>query len=194
MQIVSATLIAAGLAVALVALVLLHVLPTGLSPLRNAVSQYGIGEYRAAYRVQTLAYAVAGTGAAIGVATLPGRVGIAVVLCATFAAARALISWFPMDAPGATRTAAGSRHRVLAVAAFLAAGFGSRELATVLGRDGIHPAIATASGLLALLMATCLVGMALGRRGHVFGGVERALYVCMTAWLVVIAVVICLPN
>lgn len=100
MQVASATLISAGLTVGLAALVLLHVLPTGLSPLRNVVSQYGISEYRAGYRVQTLAYAVA----AIGIATLPGSVGVVVALCAIFAAARALISWFPMDAPGATRT------------------------------------------------------------------------------------------
>jgi hypothetical protein len=194
MEVASATLISAGLAVGLAALVLLHFLPTGLSPLRNAVSQYGISEYRAGYRVQTLAYAVAGIGAAIGIAALPGSVGIVVALCAIFAAARALISWFPMDAPGATRTRTGSRHGVLAIAAFLAAGFASRELVSLLNRDGIHPGIAAASDVLALLMALSLIGMALARRTPYFGVVERAFYVCMTAWLATVAVLVCLPR
>jgi hypothetical protein len=194
MQIASATLIAAGLAVGVAALVILHVLPTGLSPLRNAVSQYGISEYRAGYRAQTLAYAVAGVGAALGVSTLPGSVGIVVALCAIFAAARALISWFPMDAPGATRTRTGSRHGVLAIAAFLAVGFASRELASLLNRAGIHSGIAAASGLLTLLMAIALIGMALARRAGYFGLVERAFYGCMTAWLATVAVLVCLPR
>ena len=112
MRVASAVLIAAGLAVGLGALVLLHVLPTGLSPLRNAVSQYGISEYRVVYRVQTLAYGVAGVGAAGGVATLPGPVGIVVALCATLAVARGLISWSPMDAPAplAPRRAAATAY------------------------------------------------------------------------------------
>lgn len=194
MQVASAVLIAAGLAVGLGALVLLHVLPTGLSPLRNAVSQYGISEYRVVYRVQTLAYGVAGVGAAMGVVTLPGPVGIVVALCATFAVARGLISWSPMDAPGATRTPTGGRHGVLAVAAFLAAGLASRGLASLLDRDRIHPGIAAASGVLALLMTLSLIGMALVRRARYFGGVERAFYVCMTAWLATVAVLVCLPS
>ncbi len=194
MQVAGAALIAAGLVVGLAALVLLHVVPTGLSPLRNAVSQYGISEHPVGYRVQTLAYAMAGTGAAIGVATLPGPVGVVVALCATFAVSRALISWFPMDAPGATRTPTGNRHGVLAVAAFLAASLASRELASLLNRDGIHPGMAAASELLALLMALSLIGMALARRTHYFGGVERVFYACMTAWLATVAVVVCLPS
>ena len=56
----------AGLTAAVVSLTYLHLAPTGLSPLRNAVSQFGITEYRAGYRAATVALAVAGLGAAIG--------------------------------------------------------------------------------------------------------------------------------
>ncbi|MDA8297698.1 MAG: DUF998 domain-containing protein [Actinomycetota bacterium] len=194
MQVAGAALIAAGLAIGLAALVLLHALPTGLSPLRNAVSQYGITEYRGAYRIQTLAYATAGVGAAVGVAGLPGSAGIVVALCATFAIARALISWFPMDAPAADRTPTGSRHAVLAVAAFVAAGLASRELARLLDQDKIHGGIAAANGVLSLLMGLCLLSMVVARRTRYFGGVERAFYVCMTAWLAIVGILICLPD
>lgn len=194
MQVASATIITAGLAVGLVALVVLHALPTGLSPLRNAVSQYGISQYRAGYRVQTLAYASAGFGAAIGIATLPGSAGIVVALCVVFAASRAVISWFPMDAPGAAPTRTGIRHGMLALAAFLAVGFACRQLVTLLHRDGIDPGIAAADRVLALLMAISLIAMALGRRRKYFGGAERLFYLCMTAWLTSVAVLVCLPR
>lgn len=61
-------LVASGVSVGVVALVVLHLLPSGLSPLRDPVSQYGITRFKAGYRVQTLAYGLAGAGAAIGIA------------------------------------------------------------------------------------------------------------------------------
>ena len=42
-----------ALAVVVASLVYLHIEPTGLSPLRNAVSQYGITSFKAGYRVAT---------------------------------------------------------------------------------------------------------------------------------------------
>ena len=59
-------LIASGLSIGVVALVVLHLMPSGLSPLRNPVSQYGITRFKAGYRVQTLAYGLAGAGAGTG--------------------------------------------------------------------------------------------------------------------------------
>jgi hypothetical protein len=47
MMLVGASLIIAGLSVGVASLVALHLLPTGMSLLRNAVSQYGITAYRA---------------------------------------------------------------------------------------------------------------------------------------------------
>jgi hypothetical protein len=196
MQVASTALLVAGLAVGLAALVTLHVLPTGLSPLHNAVSQYGITSYRTGYRVQTIAYAVAGLGAALGVTTLPGSAGLLVALCAVFAASRAAISWFPMDPPGGERTTTGRRHGLLAIAAFAAAAAAAQRLTGVLHRDDIHPDVATVSNVLAVLMLIAFLGMMLTRlsRGHYFGLVERGFYVLMTAWLVTVAVLIALPT
>ncbi|MFZ0996002.1 MAG: DUF998 domain-containing protein [Candidatus Dormiibacterota bacterium] len=192
MEIVGASAIALGLAVGLSALVVLHILPTGLSPVRNAVSQYGITPYRNGYRVQTLAYALAGLGAALGLAELPGPVALVVVLCLIFAAARAAISWFSMDAPGGERTATGSWHGALAIVAFGAVGIAAASLASLLRQDHIHKALASASNGLALLMLVAFVAMAVSRRteGGFFGLAERGFYVCMTAWLAVVAVLL----
>jgi hypothetical protein len=192
MEVAGAFAIALGLAVGLSALVVLHVLPTGLSPVRNAVSEYGITPYRMGYRVQTLGYALAGLGAAIGLARLPGPVALVVVLCIVFAAARAAISWFPMDAPGAERTATGGWHGSLAIVAFGTVGIAAASLARLFHQDGIHSGVASASDLLALLMLVACVGMVVSRRigGEFFGLAERGFYLCMTAWLVVVAILL----
>jgi len=49
-----------ALAVTAASLGYLHLAPTGLSPVRNAVSQYGITPFRAGYRVATIAFGAAG--------------------------------------------------------------------------------------------------------------------------------------
>ena len=196
MQITAVALIVAGLVGGLGALVALHLAPTGLSALRNAVSQYGITSYRTGYRVQTIGYAIAGLGAAIGVSTLPGPVAILAGLCLIFAAARALISWFPMDAPGAERTATGRRHGTLAAAAFVGAGLAAWQLAKLLRHDSLHPAIATTSTVLAAVMALTLIAMVISVRSahhRYFGLIERGFYLGMTAWLATVAVLLILP-
>ncbi len=193
MQITAAALIAAGLAVGIGALVVLHLAPTGLSPVRNAVSQYGISTYRAGYRVQTIGYAVAGLGAAIGISTLPGAVAVPVGLCLIFAVARALISWFPMDAPGTQHTVTGRRHGLLAIAAFVGVGLAAWQFASLLSHDSLHPAVATTSTVLAAVMAITLLAMGTSRRaegGRSFGLIERGFYLAMTAWLATVAVLL----
>lgn len=185
----SAALVGVALAVGVIALLTLHLLPTGLSPVRNAVSQYGISRYRTGYRVQTIAYAVAGVGAAIGIATLPGSSRVPVLLCAVFAAARAAISWFPMDAPGAAPTGSGGRHRLLATAAFVSVALAAAALSRALDRDHIDATIATLSSALAAVMLAALLAMVVDHRtgGRHFGLVERAFYLAMTGWLVAVA-------
>jgi len=192
MEIAGALMITLGLVVGLAALVVLHVLPTGLSPARNAVSQYGITRYRNGYRVQTLGYALAGLGAAVGLTKLLGSVQFVVALCVVFAAARAAISWFPMDAPGGDHTATGRRHGLLAIVAFGAVGIAAEGLARLLRQDRIHPALASASEWLALLMLVGFAAMAVSRQsgGGFYGLAERGFYLCMTAWLVVVAILL----
>lgn len=189
---VGAALLAAGLAVGVVALLALHLLPTGLSPVRDPVSQYGISRYRTGYRVQTLAYAVAGLGAAVGVAALPGTHTLPVLLCVAFAAMRAAISWFPMDSPGTPTTVTGRRHGLLAIGAFVSVALAAASLSRALDRSHTDATTAALSGALAALMLAALLAMAVDRRtgGNRFGLVERGFYLGMTAWLVALDVLL----
>ncbi len=192
MRELDAGLIAAGLALGLGALVVLHLLPTGLSPLRNAVSQYGITPYRAGYRVQTMSYGIAGLAAAAGIASLPGPNTLAVALCVVFGVSRLVISWFPMDPPGGERSVTGRRHGLLAICAFCGVGLAADALARLLLHNHNHPAVSTASEVLALAMVVDLVAMAASRRATVpcFGLIERGFYALMTGWLVLVALLL----
>lgn len=122
-----------GVAVAGGSLGVLHALPSGLSPLRNPVSQYGIGRYRLGYRIAALGLGLAGVAAAIGLnAVLGGDPTGVITLLVVFALARALISWVPMDEPGTARTATGHAHGVLAILAFASATIAALRLGTAL--------------------------------------------------------------
>lgn len=185
-------LIASGLSIGVVALVVLHLVPSGLSPLRNPVSQYGITQFKVGYRVQTLAYGLAGAGAAIGLASLPRPSLFVVVLCGVFAASRAAISWFPMDPPGGKLSATGRRHGLLGIGAFVALAVAAVDFSRTVGRDHVGAAFGLVSGVLAAVMLVSLVAMATRRRGAAgnFGLVERIFYLGMTAWLCLVAVLL----
>jgi Protein of unknown function (DUF998) len=183
----------AGVAGAVCALTYLHVAPTGLSPVRNAVSQYGISPYRLGYRLMTISMAV--SGAAVAIALVAAHVeGIATVvtLLAVFAIARLVISWFPMDQPGTERTSTGSAHGLLAIATFVSASIAAIRLCRALQTDAAWSTIAGVSRGLGWAMSACIVLMVLSRgspelrRG--FGAVERLLYVAIISWLVVLGV------
>lgn len=188
--------IVAGLAVGVAALLALHILPTGLSAVRNPVSQYGISRYRLGYRIQTLSYAVAGLGAAIGIATLPVAATLPVLLCVIFAAARGAISWFPMDEPGAAPTRGGSYHGLLAIAAFLSATLAAAVLSRTLSRGHLDATMSGISGALAAVMLVALIAMGIDRRrgGGVFGLIERVFYAGVTAWLAALAALLAIHT
>lgn len=174
------TLVFAG--ASLIALLALHLLPTGLAPQEHAVSEYGIGRYRLGYRAMTLAMGAAGTSAAVGVATafpVGGRT-VAVILLAVFAACRLAISWFPMDPPGTTTpTPIGAAHVALAIGAFVSAPFAaSRMYRGVSGLAG-YGGYATALQVAVWVSGASVVGMLLLRRGGLrrwFGAIERLVY------------------
>lgn len=181
-----------ALAVGVAALVTLHLLPTGLSPLRNAVSQYGISDYRLGYRVQTLAYAVAASAVAVGLSATRGASTAVITACCVFAVARAAISWFPMDVPGSQPTVTGRRHGLLAMVAFVAITAAAIRLARHGASDMLTGATTAASAVVGALMLVSLLAMVASRRsvppGRYFGAVERVFYALVTVWLVLVPV------
>ena len=190
---VTGSIAIAATASCLVTLVVLHVLPTGLSPLTNPVSQYGITSYRLGYRVQTIAMGIAAIAAAIGISKLAIRGGpLVVVLLVVFGAARLAISWFPMDLPGAARTESGRRHGVLALAAFAGATLAALRLGTDISGSSVWVHARWPIAGLGTAMLVSLISMGAARRSesmrHYFGLVERAFYAGTIAFLFVVAI------
>lgn len=181
-----------GVAVAVIAVIALHIVPSGLSPLRDPVSAYGISRWSALYRVQTVATAVAAlavAGALLSART-PSAVAAVIALVA-LALTRAPISWVPMDAADAPRTPTGRRHDLLAFGAFAAASVGGFMTGIAFSAAGFSAA-ASAATLLGWVMtvasaATILAGIVTALR-PAFGLAERLIYVGMFAWLSVAAV------
>lgn len=169
----------------------LHLAPTGLSPVRNAVSQYGITTYRDGYRVATLAFGAAGLFLAVGVDQRLGVVVAVTILLLVFALSRAAISWYPMDAPGAEPTETGRLHGLLAVVAFGGISLAALYLGRVLARRREWHALSGVSSVLGWLMVATLLAMALARSSPAvrdrFGLIERAFYAFAIAWSVIFA-------
>jgi hypothetical protein len=187
----------AATAVGVGAVIVLHILPTGLSPMRNAVSQYGITRYRLGYRVQTIAFAVAGAAAAIGLAeAAPGRARALIALILVFVLARLVISWFPMDEPGGKLTNTGRMHGLIAIVTFVAIALAAGRLGAVAKEVPGWATLATVSSVIAWLMLASLIAMMVVRRGarvthstpNYFGAIERVFYLAVVAWFALVGV------
>jgi hypothetical protein len=180
-----------SLAVVVASLTFLHVEPTGLSPVRSAVSQYGITSFRTGYRVATIGFAVAGIALAVGIDRVArgGGKNAVVVLLFVFALSRAAISWFPMDAPGTEPSQVGRTHGMLAFVAFVSAALAAFRLAGVLSKAQHWHSLATVSAVLGWAMVVCLVALALSRSFPAmkarFGMIERGFYLSAIVWFAV---------
>ena len=146
-------------------LLYLHLAPTGYSPLTQAVSRYGVGKYARWYQAQASFAGSAGILLAVALRQ-PRHV---VVLLVVFGIARLAITQFPMD----TRR---GPHALLAVAAF-----GTVTSAAIRLPSSLHGT----PGLGWAMLVALLAGIVL--RQVAFGLAERAFYVAMLAWLVLVA-------
>jgi Protein of unknown function (DUF998) len=163
-------------------IVLLHMLPTGYDPIRNAVSDYGVGPYRIWHRTALVALAAAAFALAIASAgsIKPEPVSVIGFLVA-FGVVRIIISLFPTDIEGRPPTRTGRIHMALAIVAFAcvasAAGFfQGTAIDNIVGRV----VVATAACL--------LVGIAWSRLKPIFGLLERLCYLAMIGWFLVIGI------
>jgi hypothetical protein len=182
-----------GVIVCLACLVYLHVAPTGLSPVRDPVSQYGITDYFTFYRAAALSLGVSALTLAVALIealTEANAAGIVFLLILGFA--RLTIGWVPMDAPGAARTRTGLRHNLLATAFFASATVAAFLFTGTFADDralaGIAPASAVLSWAMAVFSALILVTSLVGPVKRYFGLVERLLYVAVLAWLATVSI------
>jgi cellulose synthase/poly-beta-1,6-N-acetylglucosamine synthase-like glycosyltransferase len=118
---------------------------------------------------------------------------VVVALLVVFALARMIISWFPMDAPQASPTSTGQRHRWLAIVTFGAVTLAALRLGQILAHGGRWQALAPISTACGWAMVVCVFAFFLSRQSpwlrRYFGAVERLLYLAIIAWLTVFAVV-----
>ncbi|MGH8961330.1 MAG: DUF998 domain-containing protein [Jatrophihabitantaceae bacterium] len=180
-------------ACALAAMIALHSLPTGLSPVRTPVSQYGITRYHQGYRVLTVALGVAGLAAAAAVATAypPQKRSTIVALLVVFGLCRLAISWWPMDTPGQPRSSHGTVHLALAVGAFLTVTVAADKMQQAVARPtqvfgaGYATALDAAFWLLVIGLVGLFITRRLDARHRYFGAAERLIY--MGIYLLLIA-------
>ncbi|MDN4642301.1 DUF998 domain-containing protein [Agreia sp. PsM10] len=182
-----------GVLVCAACLVYLHIAPTGLNPVRDAVSQYGITDYFTFYRAAALALGVASLTLAVALLEALSEANAAgIVFLVILGFARLTIGWVPMDAPGAPRTSTGLRHNLLATAFFASATVAAFLFTGTFAADPALSGIAPASGVLAWAMAVfsalILLTSVVGPLKTFFGLAERLLYVAVLAWVATVAI------
>jgi hypothetical protein len=99
----------------------LHILPTGYHPVRNAVSDYAVGNFGPLFRVALWSSSIGVVTLAIGLATGVGMPPLAerdIIFLVLIAVARVAMSLFPTDIEGKRLTFIGLLHYVFAILAF----------------------------------------------------------------------------
>lgn len=175
--------------VLLVALLVAHALPTGLSPLSDPVSAYALTRARPAYAVAAFCAAVAGGASAVLLGTRPGTC-VSVGLLWIFAAARLVIPLVPMDRPGTPRTVRGRLHNLLAVVAFAtvtAAAITATGPLSATGATALLVGTQIAAATMAIGSIAVIAGSAVPLLRRAFGLAERLIYLGFIAWFLGLA-------
>jgi hypothetical membrane protein len=187
-------LAAVAVAVQTAALLILHLLPTGYNPVRDAVSDYGVGPYRGWFWLQAVAGGVAGLALAIALAeTHPSVPTLVIVMLLVSAVARFLLPAFPTDQNGSRfQTPRGTVHMILAIVIFASLIIAASELGGTLEHE---PAWEGVNGWLTTLpwvMTGSAIGILLALRGPrlklITGLIERLFYVSSIAWFFIVTI------
>jgi len=183
-----------AVSVQLVILVALHLLPTGYSPVRDAISDYGVGRYRSCFWGQLAAGGVACIAVAIALTGLhPYVPTFVVVMLLANAAARFLMPAFPTDQAGSRfQTVKGSVHMVLAFVAFGAVAAAATSLNGLFAHypqwSGIKGLLVTLGWFVLAGAVLCVLGLIGPRLKLVFGLIERFFTLSVIAWLYAISI------
>jgi hypothetical protein len=169
----------AGSLLCLASILLLHVLPTGYNPIRNAVSDYGVGKYRVWHRTAVLSLAAAGYALAIAsTSSVKPQSDVVIGFLLVFAISRTIIPFFPTDIEGQTLTTRGRIHWALAIISFASLAFATGFYKGTILDDAVGWVVVVAAGLL-------IASLVLHRRRkiEVLGLFERVFYFFMICWL-----------
>jgi len=177
-----------------IALIALHLLPTGYDPKTDAVSDYGIGQYRGWFWTQALAGAVGCFALAVALSDAePSMPTEAIALLVLAGLARLFIPIFPTDQNGSRfQTAAGTIHMILAIIIFAAIIVAASNLGSTLEHRPAWHAVKDWLTALPWVMIGGAVGTLVALRGprlkRIVGLFERLFYVASIAWFFIVAI------
>jgi hypothetical protein len=183
---------AAGLLICIVSLIVLHFLPTGFQPIRDAVSNYAVSRYGILYRVQAFSSGIC-AACLLVIFAASGLVlpvwGIIALVC--YALSRILIVFFPTDIkPPYTRT--GTIHAILATFTFagiaFAAGILTPPLTSLAAWSIIGSELRAAALLTDVAAGLFIFVLAIHPLERIVGLVERFLYLGTLLWLSILFV------
>jgi hypothetical protein len=175
-------------------LVALHVLPTKYDPVHDAISDYGVGDYRRYFWAQLVAGASACIAVAVALTGLhPYVPTLVVVLLLANAAARLVMPAFPTDQSGNRfETVRGTIHMVLAIVAFAAVAAAATGLS---GLFSHYPAWHSAKSLLGPIgwvvlagAVACALGLVGPRLKPIFGLIERFFTLSVIVWISIMSI------
>jgi hypothetical protein len=179
-------------ALAALALVIVHFLPTGVNPVSEAVSDYGAGEYKNFYRLAAFWLGASGLLLSItfGKAIFP-KPTVTILALLVFAAVRWVIIIFPTDLPDAEETDVGKAHVTLAKIAFVSIAVASAFFPSQVHDDPLWHKYTSLLWALAAAITITAIATALTRSfySQLFGLAERLLYVAMFTWLITCAAI-----
>jgi hypothetical protein len=193
MTAVLGAVVIAATGICLAALIRAHLVQTGYRPIRNAVSDFGVGRahvwyWTAASSIGIAALALA-AALARGVDPAPTTV---IALLVAFALARFAITAFPTDLDRSRLTGIGRIHILLAGIAFASIAIAAGKLPDAVRTNSelsSHHAVLAALGW-AVIATSIATGVAISRLGRAldpwFGLIERLFYAAMLTWFFVI--------
>lgn len=181
-------------AVQVLALVALHLLPTRYDPVRDAVSDYGVGPFRGFFWVQAVAGGLSCLLLRIALAQLAPFVPTAAVAALIVTAvARFLIPFFATDSSdNRFHTVHGTAHMALAVLAFGGLVWAATGLWGTLQQYPGWRGVEGALTILPWIMLGSVIAVVLAIRGPrwkpYLGAFERLFYLSSLTWFFVVAI------
>lgn len=176
------------------ALIALHLLPTGYDPISDAVSDYGIGRFRSWFWAQAVSGGIAALALAIALAkATPSVPSLVVIMLIIAAAARFLIPLFATDQGGSRfQTVHGTIHMILAIVIFAAIIIAASKLGSTLEDQAAWQSVKGWLTALPWVMTGAAVGTLIAirapRLGRRFGLIERLFYASSIAWFFIVSI------
>ena len=172
----------------------LHIQPTGYSPIRHAISDYGVGKTQRLFNIYLL---LAGLGSAALAAALifgleaPSVPQRAIILLLLLAGIRICVSAFPTDLEGKPLTRTGILHYIFAI---LSVGLVYTIMAQLTPFFQTRPDWQTVNSILKVLLtiatpALAMVVITLWKPlRNIFGLFERLFVITTTLWFLTVSI------